>query len=158
MKIWNKLSHPSKRGQVQNYATVFHHQLEVDRVQRGIPGDLEGFRAKFRRNLIGHWKTEPESDMLPVTEWKFLSDGTAVQLNYSVIIGNTEVHFHWRERADFAIEMCQSGDYEDNSNWFPIQYNFKVKNGLIVLVQLPENPSFKFYLTTDYLFCQGGPS
>ncbi|BCM91772.1 hypothetical protein IAD21_03647 [Abditibacteriota bacterium] len=155
MKLWNKLSHSKP---VQDYATVFQRQIEVDCLQRGIPSNLEGFRAKFRRNLVGHWKTEPESELLPVTEWKFFSNGTAVQLNSSIIIGSSEVNFCWRERGDLVIDMCKAGDEDENSNWFPIHYNFKQKNGLITLVQLPETPTFKFYLTTDYLFFQGGPA
>lgn len=159
MKLWDKFRYwqfrRSKGGAVQNYAATFHRQIEADYRQLGIPTDLEGFRAKFQRNLLGHWRTDSDSESLSATEWKFFADGTAQQLNTSAIVGDTESRFQWRERGNFLIEMRPESDDDEGDGWFQLQYNFKSKNGQVVLLQIPESPTFKFYLTTDYPVFQG---
>ncbi|RYX81171.1 hypothetical protein EON83_25270 [bacterium] len=155
MKLWSKFSLGSKAAPVQSYATVFQQQIEADRVFRGIPHDVEGFRAKFRCNLIGQWQTESSYDMMTTTTWNFYANGTAQQINTSMITGDSEHYFRWREKSPFAIEMCQSSDDEDSANWFLVQYNFKTRNGQVILAQVPESSTFKFYLTTDYPVFQG---
>ena len=159
MKLWDKFRYwqfrRSKAGALQDFSATFQRQIQADYRELGIPTDLEGYRAKFQRNLTGHWKTDSEDESFSVTEWKFFADGTAQQLYTSSIVGNTETRFLWRERGNFAIEMRQESDDEETDRWFLLQYNFKSKNGQIVLLQVPETPAFKFYLTTDYPIFQG---
>ena len=159
MKLWDKFRYwqfrRSKEGALQDYTTAFHRQIEADYHERGIPADLEGYRAKFRRNLVGYWKTDSEAESFSVTEWKFFADGTAWQRSTSSIVGDRETRFLWRERGNFSIEMRPESDDEETGSWFPLQYNFKSKAGQIVLFQVPQSQTFKFYLTTDYPLFQG---
>ena len=147
MKLWDKFRYwqfrRSKHGALQDYTTTFQRQIQADYRERGIPTDLEGYRTKFRRNLLGHWKTGSESESFSVTEWQFFADGSAQQLNTSSIVGDTESRFLWREKANFIIEMRQANDDDETDSWFPVHYNFKSKNGQIVLLQIPEKPDLQ---------------
>ena len=142
--LWKKIKDwyyvKSGRARIDAAIQSFRQQMEADRIRRGIPSDLEAYRQKFRRNLLGYWSTNPGYGPFAVTKWQFFPDGTALEL-YLSGSGNDKTHYLWRELDDFTIELLETGtetdridedepmeddDEEDEApKWFRRSYDFK---------------------------------
>lgn len=130
------------------------------RQRRGIPANLDGYRAKFRHHLSGQWTTWFETSPAPVDTWEFYADGTARVFMESGS-GSHEVAFRWEKTGDERTirlrEMDRKVDEDetqDSEEWSILRYDFKViehYGPTVVLFQVPEKATFKFWFTTQYL-------
>lgn len=100
------------------------------------------YRNRFRNSLIGKWTSAEGTFQMMEDEFNFSEDGKGTWISTSGS-GEETIHFEWREKAPFTIEMREVGE----GNWMEINYDFKImENDLCKEVILCQKDSNRFYL------------
>jgi hypothetical protein len=150
------------------------------REKEGIPDNtIEAYREKFKVAPLGHWTTSLDSGPWPTDTWEFYADGTGKIFQESAF-GDNEMLFEWQPKAERTIKfrILEEEDAENENEattvshdepetlkadptdppqeyWRTLVYDFKLIDYYVptpVLFEVPENETFKFGMTTDYLF------
>lgn len=138
-----------------------------------IPETLEAYREKFKHAPLGRWHSFCDFGPFPTDTWEFYADGLGKIHSYSGS-GEGITHFKWQPEAERTIKFCEvdldkplesdSADppgYEtenESMDWITIVYDFKIVEHYcptVVMFQVPEGDTFKFWMTMDYLRFEG---
>ncbi|MFK8184926.1 MAG: hypothetical protein AB8B99_16265 [Phormidesmis sp.] len=108
----------------------------------------------------------------PSSVWNFYADGTGQFCESSAVVGEYVTWFEWLAQAERTLQfrttkegkVQQSGEVlfaeweEEPTEWVTITYDFKVieyYGPQVVMFQVPEQKTFKFWTSLDYLYYAG---
>ena len=140
--------------------------------QQDILNRVQAYREKFKYAPLGRWISFVEFGPFPTDSWEFYADNTGKLYEYSGS-GEHITFFEWQvatERtikfrivdqdvsekgaAEASFDCKDSSDKNELMDWVTIAYDFKVIEHyvpIVVMFQVPEDDTFKFWMTTDYL-------
>lgn len=142
-------------------------QSRIEDQQHGESSEpVDAYREKFKRAPLGRWTSSLEFGPFPIDVWEFYADGTGKILHHAGS-GKSVTLFEWQEETERTIKFREThwmkADTQDEAfstseaeptDWISIVYDFKVIQHyapIVVMFQVPERDTFKFWWTTDYL-------
>ena|SRR6476469_9109047 len=87
------------------------------------------YRERFRLSPIGQWSSLQGSFEVMMGEvWQFNYDYTGKIRYYSVLQGEEEILFEWKEKSErtILIKTIDSEDTSDADEWETVEYDFKL--------------------------------
>lgn len=105
---------------MDNFAQLWHRQMQ---------SKIAEYRAKFRISPIGEWSSLHGSFEVMMGEvWQFNSEYTGIIRYYSVLQGEEEILFEWKEKSErtILIKTIDSQDTSDADEWETVEYDFKL--------------------------------
>jgi len=156
----------------EHHTKMWGLQVSEGQPPKNIAETIEAYRARFRSDLIGRWVSQLSFEPGPSDVWEFYVDGTGKRYEYSVS-GDRISWFDWLPVAERTLkfqvtkEVEQQGADEITINddepveWVTIAYDFKMMDYYgprVAMFQVPEQETFKFWWTLDYLYYVGNPA
>ena len=137
-----------------------------------IPETIEAYRTRFSSDLVGRWVSKLAFSPGPSDVWEFYEGGTGKRYEYSGS-GDRILWFDWvpvatrtlKLRVTKEVEQQDANeiaiDDDEPTEWITLVYDFKMMDYYgprVAMFQVPEQETFKFWWTLDYLYYVGNPT